>query len=110
MIPASTHRISSNSAEPSCAAMMPGLRNMPDPMTPPATTVMVVNRPRVGTSVPRFGDGSWGVSLSLMDSERGGASVAEESFDGRKNNFEFPGGGWKDARMKIEALHVGLKV
>src|ERR1039457_2515514 len=48
-IPARTQTPSSSSGEPSCAAITPGLRKMPEPMTPPTTIMIVVERPREGS-------------------------------------------------------------
>src|SRR5881396_693377 len=46
--PARTQTPSNSSGEPTWAAMTPGLRKMPEPMTPPVTIIVALNRPRAG--------------------------------------------------------------
>src|SRR5262249_32314931 len=48
MAPAINHTASNNPGEPNCPAMTPGFRKMPEPMTPPTTIIMVVNKPSAG--------------------------------------------------------------
>ena len=48
--PASTQTPSSSSGEPTWLAMTPGLRKMPEPITPPTTIMIVVNRPSEGSN------------------------------------------------------------
>src|SRR5437867_2955152 len=50
MIPATSHTLSSNSGDPTCAAITPGLRKIPEPITPPATSIVALNRPSAGIS------------------------------------------------------------
>ena len=47
--PPKSHTARSNSGEPTCAAMTPGLREMPERITPPTTIMIVVNRPSEGS-------------------------------------------------------------
>src|SRR5437879_175115 len=49
MTPASNQIPSSRLGEPNCAAITAGFLKMPDPITPPMTSVIVVKRPRLGT-------------------------------------------------------------
>src|SRR5947207_15506558 len=65
MTPANIQTARSNSGEPIWAAITPGLRKMPEPMTPPTTMVMVVKRPRVGRR-PDSGALAAGVSELLV--------------------------------------------
>jgi hypothetical protein len=62
--PANTQTSISSSGEPSCAAITPGLRKIPDPITPPTTSMIVENRPSVGTSPGRGGGGSGGLTTN----------------------------------------------
>src|SRR2546426_1822397 len=56
--PANSQIPSSNCGEPIWAAITPGLRKIPEPMTPPTTIIMVVNRPSDG-SRPGVVDRCW---------------------------------------------------
>src|SRR5688572_15096119 len=70
--PARIHTNKSSSGEPSCAAMTPGLRKMPEPITPPTTSITVENNPSVGNNPAR--DCGW--SGLLMARECGKKSSA----------------------------------
>ena len=50
MTPARSHTVSSSPGEPTSDIMTPDLRKMPDPMTPPTTSMTVLKSPSVGTS------------------------------------------------------------
>src|SRR5437588_5748405 len=59
--PANSQIPSSNSGEPIWAAITPGFRKIPEPMTPPTTIMMVVKRLSVGTRP----DVAGGISFDL---------------------------------------------
>src|SRR5438874_11949074 len=67
MTPARTQTPRSSSGEPICAAMTPGLRKMPEPMTPPTTIMIVVKRPREGR---RAGAGRGVTVLGFLQSSQ----------------------------------------
>src|SRR5437773_4918800 len=48
--PATTQIPSNAVGEPNCAAITPGLRKIPDPITPPATNIVVLKNPSAGSS------------------------------------------------------------
>src|SRR5262245_44704338 len=66
--PARTHTNKSNSGEPSWAAITLDFLKMPEPITPPTTSITVENNPNVGSKPGR--DGDW--LDSLMRRECGG--------------------------------------
>jgi hypothetical protein len=47
--PATIQTTSSNPGEPTCAAITPGLRKIPEPITPPMTIIIVVKNPSAGS-------------------------------------------------------------
>ena len=49
------------SGEPTCAAITPALRKIPEPITPPATSMTALKMPKVGISL-----GGRGVGESVM--------------------------------------------
>src|SRR5262245_45349487 len=66
-IPATTQTARTNSGEPTCAAMTPGLRKIPEPMPPPATSIVALNSPSAGMSLGWVeGDGA-GASLMVQE-------------------------------------------
>src|SRR4051812_28282144 len=48
MIPATTQTLSRTVGDPNSAAITPGLRKIPEPITPPTTSIVVVKTPRLG--------------------------------------------------------------
>ena len=53
MTPARIQTSRINSGEPSCPAITPVLRKIPEPMTPPMTSIIVENRPNVGIKLAK---------------------------------------------------------
>src|SRR5262249_22143692 len=65
MTPANNQTLSSSSGEPSWAAIIPGFRKMPEPITPPMTNMTVVNSPKVATRL-RDGGADDGRLVSVL--------------------------------------------
>src|SRR5678815_5603595 len=96
MTPASIHTNKSSSGEPSCAAITLDFLKIPEPITPPTTSITVENNPSVGNKPGRAGD--W--LDSLMPREFGG-----KPFERTAPKREFALGKAKFTEEFVRSLH-----